>query len=396
MAVSLACTLLVALTALGQGTEAEPVNEAKTYFQAGQQAYAAGYYLDAARAFQRAYDLVPNPAITFSLAQTYRRQFYLDRDPGHLRSAIRAYRQYLQEVPRGGRRDDAVEHLGDLEQQRLAMGLAPVEPEVSRAERESRTQLMISSQTAGARASIDGGELLPVPVVKDATPGAHEVKVEADGYFPQVVSAVAIEGRLVVSQVDLRPMPAQVALRAPSGAQVTVDGRPVGTAPFNRPLELPAGRHFLVASQAGRETFQTELELTRGEALEVQADMETTTQRQVSYYFLGGGGVLLVGTAAVVTVALVSEGQARLILRKRDVEMQNLTPTELDDYVRARDRRNDLLTASTASLVGGLLVTGVGAALFLLDDSKPAYQPGGISPMWSPGGAAGLSFTGAF
>ena len=396
MVAAFATTVLVALSVLAQGSEAEPVNEAKTYFQAGQQAYEAGYYLDAARAFQRAYDLVPNPAITFSLAQTYRRQFYLDRDPGHLRTAIRAYRQYLQEVPRGGRRDDAVEHLGDLEQQRLAMGLAPVEPEGGRAERESRTQLMITSQTAEAKAAIDGGPLSAVPVVAEVEPGEHAVRVEAPGHFDEEVSAVAIEGRLVVSQVDLRAMPAQVRLRAPAGAQIAVDGRPVGTAPFPRPLELPAGRHYLSAVQAGRQSFQTDLEVRRGEELEVVADMETTTQREVSYYFLGGGGILLVGTAAVVTVALLSEGQARLILRKRDVDMQNLTPTELDDYIQARDRRNDLLTASTASLVGGLLVTGVGAALYLLDDGQPLYQPGGISPVWSPGGAAGLSYSGTF
>ena len=112
--------------------------------------------------------------------------------------------------------------------------------------------------------------------------------------------------------------------------------------------------------------------------------------------FLGAGGVLLVGTAAVVTVALLSEGQARLILRKRDVDEQNLTPTELDDYIRARDRRNDLLTASTASLVGGLLVSGIGAALYLLDASEPVYQPSGISPMWSPDGPTGVSYTGRF
>ncbi|MCB9650543.1 MAG: PEGA domain-containing protein [Deltaproteobacteria bacterium] len=392
-----ASTVVVALVVLAQAPEAaDAVQEAKTYFQAGQQAYEAGYYLDAARAFQRAYDLVPNPAITFSLAQTFRRQFYLDRDPSHLRAAIRAYRQYLQEVPRGGRRDDAVEHLGDLEQQRLAMGLAPVEPEVARVENESRTQLMITSQTAGARAGIDGGELLPVPVVKSATVGEHAVRVEADGFFPQDVTAVAIEGRLVVSQVDLQPMPAQVALRAPNGAQVTVDGRPVGTAPFSRPLELPAGRHYLSASQSGRQTFNKELELSRGQLFELEAEMETTTQREVSYYFLGAGGVLLVGTAAVVTVALLSEGQARLILRKRDVDEQNLTPTELDDYIRARDRRNDLLTASTASLVGGLLVSGIGAALYLLDASEPVYQPSGISPMWSPDGPTGVSYTGRF
>lgn len=80
---------------------ADPTSEARTLFDAGQQAYGAGYYLEAARAFQQALELVPNPAITFSLAQCYRLQYFVDRRGEHLQRAVELYRRYLSEAPKG-------------------------------------------------------------------------------------------------------------------------------------------------------------------------------------------------------------------------------------------------------------------------------------------------------
>lgn len=372
-----------------------PVHEAKTYFQAGQQAYRAGFYLDAARAFEQAHDLVPNPAITFSLGQTYRRQFFLDADPMHLRRAILAYRQYLQEVPQGGRREDAIENLGALEQRRLALGLQPVQGLLQEAEAVDKTQLMITSQTEDAMAALDGEAPRPVPLVAEVEAGQHTVVVQAPGYQAQTSQAVALQGRLVVAQVDLQAQPAQLKLSGPSGAQVSLDGRTVGKLPFPSALEVAAGRYRVRASQSGKHTFVKDIELGRGQAVEMVARLPTTTQRQISYWFLGGGGVLMLSTGALVAVSLVSEGQARLILRKRDRDMQNLTPAELERYIDARDRRNDLLTISTVTLVGSLVVGGVGAALFFLDDADSIYQPGGISPILTPDGA-GVGYSGRF
>lgn len=389
-----------ALTVAAMLTLAAPaptaIEDAKTYFEAGQQAYRAGFYLDAARAFEQAYELVPNPAITFSVGQTYRRQFLLDGDPAHLRRAILAYRGYLKDVPRGGRSEDAIENLAELERRRVALGLPAVEAAAEARAEARKTQLMISSQTEGAQAVLDGAAPQAVPLVAEVSPGAHEIEVSAAGHFPQTVRAVAIEGRLVVSQVELRPRPASLKVRGTSGAQVTIDGRIVGKVPFPNPVDLEAGRHLVTATRSGRHAFVREVEVARGESLELVADLETTTQREVSYWFIGGGTVLMVSTGVLVAVALVSEGQARLLLRKQEVDEQNLTAQELDRYISARNRRNDMLTVSTATLVGSVLVGGIGAALFFLDDSEPLYQPGGISPLISTDGRVGLSWQGSF
>lgn len=386
---------LVLAAALVTGQAGGDVDDAKTYFRAGQQAYKAGFYLDAARAFEQAYEIVPNPAIMFSLGQTYRRQFLLDGAPVHLRRAISSYRKYLQAVPRGGRSNDAIEHLGELEARRLAQGLPPVDADGGEAASTTKTQLMVSSQTPAATARVDGADAATVPLVLEVKPGPHEIVLEAEGHFPQTLRAVAIEGRLVVSQADLRERPARLAVKGTDGAQVSVDGRVVGKLPFSSALALPAGRHFVAVSSTGHRTKVEEVEVGRGEEVELDGDLSTTLQRKTSYWFIGAGGALFVASAAMVGVALVSEGQARLILRERDVQMRNLTADELDRYISARDRRNDLLTVSSGTIVGALVIGGIGTALWLLDDPEPVLAPGGLSPMIGPDGA-GIGWSGTF
>ncbi len=395
-----ACTpvrLAIVVCALLSVAAAErPVDSAKTYFQAGQQAYQAGFYLDAARAFEQAYDIVANPAITFSLGQTYRRQFLLDGDAQHLKRAILAYRRYLQNASRAARRADAIEHLGQLEQRRLAMGLAPVEAANAPAPEPRKTQLMVTSQTEGAQALVDDAAPQQVPVVVEVEPGQHRVQVSADGHFPQSVSAIAIEGRLVVAQVDLDPRPAKLRLTGPKGAAVALDGRQIGKLPFEQALELAAGAHRIRTTQDGKHAFVSRFDLARGEARSLVAKMPTTSQRKMSYWFIGGGTTLLVASGVLVAVALASEGQARLILITRDTLMENLSQEDLETYISARDRRNDLLTISTVTMVGTLVVGGIGAALYFLDSGEPMYRDTGLTPFWSPTGAFGLNWASSF
>ena len=84
---------------------ADSTTEARTLFDAGQQAYGAGYYLEAARAFLQALELVPNPAITFSFAQCYRLQYFFDLRCEHLQRAVDLYLRVLPESPNAPRLD---------------------------------------------------------------------------------------------------------------------------------------------------------------------------------------------------------------------------------------------------------------------------------------------------
>jgi hypothetical protein len=389
-----AVTVVVALqAALPAQVE---VDEAKTNFEAGQAAYRAGLYLDAARAFEKANRLVPNPAITFSIAQSYRLQYFVEPKAQYLRLAIDAYRRYLREVEKGGRREDALEHVAALEATLVKIERELQQPVVVQQE-EQPTRILITSQTETAKIRVDAGSWQELPLSMEVTPGEHAVEVEADGFFPAKRKLVAIKSELVPQEITLEPKPASVAITAPEGADVRIDGRLIGVAPLGGPVALPAGEHTVVVSDDGTVPAKQALSLNRGDVTNVALELDNTAQRTASYWLMGAGALSLVITGIVVSIALISEARARILISKRDTDMTNLSLTERDEYIDARDRRNDLLAASTGGLVGGVLLAGVGGLLYFLD--RPDLGDIGIGTEAAPeDGApqAGFSYTASF
>jgi hypothetical protein len=414
--------LLVALAALtgprvARGDEDPQIAEARRFFDAGKQAYEAGEYGVAATAFEEAYRLAPRPPVAFSMAQAYRRQFFVDRDATKLKRALDLYKLYIVQVPQGGRRDDAVQHIAELEpllvrieDDQRRQGLGPVEATGPAA--RGTTQLMISSRTRGASARLDGAPAAAVPVIRDVAPGKHGIRVEAPGYFPEAVEAVAVEGRLVVVEVPLRARPARLVVRAPEGARVSIDGREVGVLPLVQPLEVAAGRRWLTVERRGHYPVTRELRLSRGEELVADAPLERTRQRHVSYWMLGAAGAALLVGGTTATLAFVHEERAEDILDRR--ASGPITQADLDAYNRERGRRDDHVTASYV-LLGGAVALGIGGGLLYWLDAPPPTWPAlsdaprhddfapptaasGITFLPSVGahGAVGAVLTGAF
>ncbi len=383
----------ISLLFLASVARAQPgdIDQARRYFEAGRQAYESGQYVAAIDAFDEAYRLVPRPQIVFSTAQAARRQFSVDRDPRWLKRAVTLYRQYLVEVPQGGRRADAAQYVGDLEpllvrleEESRRAGRGALEAMPARAE---ETQLMITSRTPGARASIDEAAPLDVPVVRTVAAGKHRVRVEAPGHFADEVESVAVKGRLVVAEVTLKEMPAVVTLTAPEGALVTVDGRPAGEAPLAVPLELPAGRHFLAVTRDGHYPYTRELAVQRGEQVQVAADLETTTQRVVAFGVLGGAAALLAAGGATTWLALDAQGDAEDLLGERDA--RNLTAAERDRYADLRADRDDWRTRSTWLYAGGAALAVGGALLYLVDSPRVSAPPPAVEAPVTPAPAPG-------
>jgi hypothetical protein len=389
------------------------VAEARRFFDAGKQAYEAGQYAVAATAFEEAFRLAPRPTVAFSMAQAYRRQFFVDHDPGKLKRALELYEQYIVDVPQGGRRDDAVQYIAELEpllvrieDEQRQKGLGPVKPlETAR----DATQLMVSSRTKGAQARIDDAAATEVPVIREVAPGTHRVHVFAPGYFPEDVEGIAVAGRLVVVEVPLREQPARLAVRTPDGAELAVDGRPFATAPFTRPLELPAGRHLVTGTLRGHRAFARELRLSRGEELHLDAPLVRTRQRVASYWVLGAAGVAFLAGGTTTTLAFVHQSRAQDILDRR--RNGPITQPELDAYNRERDARDTDVTASALLFGGAALVAATGALLYYMDtpalartdapggaaEPAPPPEPGlTLAPTAGPGGMMGLALTGRF
>jgi len=144
---------------------ADDVARAKTLFLAGAAAYERHDYVGAIEAFEGAQKLAPRPAIVFSLAQAHRRQFYADGNTDHQRAAIDLFREYIKDVPSGGRHEDAMRALQELGA--LAPQAASVVARVS----------INSSGTPGARVSLDGADPVAAPLIGPVKAGPHRAVI---------------------------------------------------------------------------------------------------------------------------------------------------------------------------------------------------------------------------
>ncbi|WP_428261602.1 PEGA domain-containing protein [Haliangium sp.] len=423
VAAALAALVVIAAGAAHAQRDNDRRAEAERLFRAGESAYNDGQYLIAAAAFEQAYELLPLPAIAFSAAQAYRLQYFIDKDSGHLLDAIELYRKYLGEVRQGGRRDDAAAGLAELEVIRARLeregALLP-----RRRDTNARTQLMITTQVEDATATVDGSDGT-TPLVVEVAPGEHQVEVRAEGYFPRRQTAVAVEGRLIVVELELAPEPARLTVVAAPGAAVAVDGRPAGETPLARPLAIPAGRHFVTVSRRGRQPWARELDFERGRGVELRPALEITGQRRASYWLLGLAGVTLAGAGVSGTFAwLADRDLAKLEDQRRT---GSLTRGEFDEYRRLQDVRDNRLRITYGVLGAGALAAITGGVLYWFDTPRvqtgegrfdapgtgpepgPAPVPGGLgagasasvrAPLWlipvvEPGGV-GFAATGTF
>jgi tetratricopeptide (TPR) repeat protein len=391
------------------------VEEARRFFDAGRQAYESGQYLVAITAFEEALRLSPRPPVVFSAAQAYRRQYFVDHDPAKLKRAVDLYKQYIVDVPNGGRRDDAVQYVAELEpvltrieDEQKKKGMGPVQ--AMQMPKET-TQLMISSRTKEARASIDGGDMVEVPLIRDVKSGKHKIHVEAPGYFPEDVDGTAVEGRLVAVEVPLREMPATLAITTASGADVSVDGRPVGSTPFSRPVEIPAGKHLVMISKRGHYPVTREITVKRGETAKLDAKLDRTTQRKASYFVLGGGGALFVAGGVTATLAFVHQGRAEDAHDK--LGAPGATQEDLDRFNSELASRNGYRNASYYLFGGAGVLAATGLLLFFVDSPRaqapigelggdqgpetppPADPSNAVMPMAGADGF-GLVYTGTF
>jgi hypothetical protein len=379
----------------GRGALAQPasVDDARRFFEAGRQAYEAGQYVVAITAFEEAHRLAPRPSIVFALGQALRRQYILDHDSGKLERALLLYRDYVTEVPQGERRDEAVGYLGELEPvwlrlkaelyaARSTQAAAAVPPPAQ----PKRTQLMISSLTRGARGGIDGATLAEVPVIQDVTPGKHTIRVALAGYFPEEVEGIAVEGHLIVVEVNLRERPALVAVRAPADAEISVDGRVVGKTPLPGPVPLAAGRHVVTIAKRGHYPEITELTLFRGQSHELEGALEATTQRRMSTYVLWSSlGCFLLGG---VTLGLSQHADREAKGLADKAARENISSTERDDYNRQLARRDDWLATSGWVFGGAAVLAAAGALLYWVDNPRVDSPP--PAPLVPTGGALGL------
>jgi tetratricopeptide (TPR) repeat protein len=369
---SAACACIALAAAPAYAQDGEAIEQAKTFFNAGAQAYAAGQYTAAMQAFEEAYKRAPRPQILFSLAQAQRKQYYVTKQSDVARSAIAHYREYLAQVPSGGRRADAADAIAELEPQLGHEGAGAETTGQVRAEVE-RTRIMVTSETPGAVVSLDDAPPVATPLVAEVKPGNHRVRVAADGYYEDERVVVALKDTLIPTDIPLREKPAIVSFDGGAGAEVSIDGRLAGVAPLPRPIELSPGTHAIVFTKNGMRAVTLTPKLVHGQQVTLTVRLERTSQRVASYALLGGGAVITLAGAVFAGVALIEQQNAKQILD--DKSRGNIDGAALSDYNSSIDARDKWRGASIAGLTIGAAVIATGALLYVFDRPNASTLP---------------------
>jgi hypothetical protein len=395
-----ASALLVSVLVLAASARADTgqdVEKARILFNAGAQAYAAGRYEDAVDAFREAHSLTPKRAtVIFSLAQAERRHSTVVRDPAVVRAAIDHFRLYLTLVPEGGRRADAIAALGELES--ILAGLRDRSEPDAASRPPPPARIMVTTNAPDAVISLDGEAHAESPLLEVVGPGRHVVRVSAPGFLEEQRQVVAVEGALVPIEITLRERPSYLALTAPRGASIAIDGRPQGEAPVPGRIDLPPGPHLVTVTQWGHDPRAERVVLARGHVTPLAVTLRTSDQRRVSQMLTGGFAAGLVAGTVLALGALRQEVIAKHVLA--DAGQDNITAVQLEQYNTAKSSR-DALRVGSYSAFGLSCALGLAAAATFYFDNPPAPRAprtGGVqrgSIALFPGGA-GIGIGGSF
>lgn len=345
---------------------ASPADEARALFNVGAQAYVRGDFVAAIQAFEQAYKVEPRPGLLFSIARAHHRQYTIDHKAGHVAVAILRLREYLGQNGEIDRRGEAVTALGELEA--IAADLerrGELIPSAPSTRDVLAPRLMVSCPAEGATISLDGQPAQKAPLIAEIKPGKHQLLISAGGYVSEKREIeVAPEG-VTALDVPLQEEKAQLTIRAQSGAEVSIDGNPLGALPFAGARAIEPGRHRLSIVKAGRETYLRDLRFQRGQTISIDAPMPMTTRRQVSYVLISSG---LVGLGAGAVLGVLAFGHERRALEiKNQLDCCSVSvakANEYDDYVNTR---NQLRTAMGLSWGGGTVVGIAGLILYAFE-----------------------------
>ena len=365
--------ILVFISAPALAQDKASIEKAKSYFYAGEQAYKIGQYRAAIQAYEEAFRLYPVPAFLFNTAQAHRKQYDLDGDLAQLKLAKDLYERFMREDPTSPRKAQAQELLAEtdglIKSWRPPSVKAPPPVEPARPD----TQAILTSTPAGAEVAIDtrdfslGGR---TPYIRKVEPGRHVAYFRADGYEAAEVAFDAEEGKLVPAQALLREIPATVKLTSNlAGADVSIDGVPVGMTPM-LPRTLPPGTHHVMVTARGHQPWSRTIDLARGGSQELDAHLEVTTRRRVAWLGFAGAGVLAVAGTVTGILALSAKNDYDSTYKNKVIPAGSATDAANDLANSANDR------ALATDILFGCAAASAGASAYLYWFDRPAPEGG--------------------
>jgi hypothetical protein len=180
--------------------------------------------------------------------------------------------------------------------------------------------LTVTSRPQPASVYVDGAYKGITPLTFDAGAGTHQLTVTATGYDPAIATAQVPEGGSFSIELQLNQTPTTGALligAVPANAAVVIDG--VGYGGADHLIEgLRPGSHQLLLKADGYQQYQTDITITAGRTLSVNATL-TPLQQQ------GSLNVTSVPSGASVTVDGVYRGLSPLVIPDLSSGIHRLT-----------------------------------------------------------------------
>lgn len=173
--------------------------------------------------------------------------------------------------------------------------------------------LRFSSTPSGADVYLDGEFIGYTPLRFGTRPGTHRVRVELDGYEPFSTSVNLRGGEVldVDARLQAQARPGTVAFTSsPSGADVYVDGRYVGTTPTGA-IRFDDGTYTARFELAGYQTTTVTFRARAGENRSVAASMQAQLGSILVQGNVGGALVFVDGRQ----VGTLASGSGRFELR---------------------------------------------------------------------------------
>lgn len=346
------------------------VDKARELYRIGGEAYEQGRYVVAINAFEEARRLVDQPAIVFSLGQAARLQYFVDNKIANLRLAVDSYRDYLAMAPSGRRSNHAAHHVANLVPVLREAMMESAERRAARRAKEAR--LIVAAAVDGAKASVDGGDPLPIPATFVVPPGERIITVEAPEHRPAKQTAIAVAGAALPVQVSLVPLPGQVTVRSADADTARIDGQKISLAQLGKPIELTPGAHRLVLTAQGHRPFVQRFELDRRQALVIDAELPVTNQRVAAWSLLGAGGLSLITSGIFGALALDAQADAESL--EGALGANGLSEAQLGRYGELESSRNDRAGLALGFGIAGATAVVTGVLLWIFDHEQPAAK----------------------
>jgi hypothetical protein len=341
-------------------------------------AFDGGRYEDALRALEECYRLTSDSKYLWNIGITAEKSYWATPSDETLRKAVDSYRAYLEKAPKGGKRGLAGQNLRKLEPLLPKPALVDAaNPDVAPAPLPTppvvtRTGVMISSPTPGARIELDGKLTANGFLQADVAAGPHRVRVVAEG-FDTVERELPVQvGALVGVDIPLAAKPGLLDIVGPSGAELTVDGEPKGELPLPKPLAVVPGDRLITVQLAGTRPLVAWRTVERGRTYSIDADLDTTVQRYAAYCtFAVAGGTAIAG-AVLTGLAFQRQAEAEDILLPVTNGTGSVPVEAVERFEATRSDRDNLRTgAAVAWSVAG---AGLTAGIFLFVFDQPSVQ----------------------